>query len=254
MTGFIRLFTDKSLTLGSSCDVIDSGKLDPDAVMAKDASLLEQLNPEGRPIIHFYEWSVPCLTYGYFTDPGRHLDLKALEVSGLHLARRPTGGGIIFHLTDFAFSVLIPANHPSFSQNTLENYALVNRPVAFAISEIAPSPPGLHSAYFCPKGESPSFCMAKPTLFDLVIEGKKVGGAAQRRTRKGLLHQASLSVCLPPFGLLEKVLRDRKVLVSMRENSDCLFPAGKDLHEGRRKIKELLLCIFCRTRDSEGDS
>ena len=41
--------------------------------------------------------------------------------------------------------------------------------------------------------------MAKPTPFDLVIEGKKVGGAAQRRTRKGLLHQGSLSVCPPPI-------------------------------------------------------
>ena len=109
------------------------------------------------------ERSVPHLRLFYRS--GRHLDLKALEASGLHLARRPTGGGIIFHLTDFAFSVLIPANHPSFSQNTLENYALVNRPVAFAISEIAPSPPGLHSAFLCSKrgislllhGEADSF-------------------------------------------------------------------------------------------------
>lgn len=240
MTGSTRLFTDKNQTLGSSWDVIDSGSLDPEAVMAKDASLLEQLNPAGRPMIHFYEWSVPCLTFGYFTDPARHLDLKALEAAGLHLARRPTGGGIIFHLTDFAFSVLIPANHPAFSHNTLENYALVNRFVALAISELAPSTPDLHEEALCTKGEAPSFCMAKPTPFDLVIEGKKVGGAAQRRTKKGLLHQASLSLCPPPFELLGKVLRDRHVLDSMRENSYCLFPEGEDLHEGRRKIKELL--------------
>src|SRR5262245_54132341 len=99
--------------------IIESDRLSPAAIMAKDAQLLEQLNGDSLPILHLYEWAVPCLTYGYFMDPAQHLDLSVLKQQGLEIARRPTGGGIIFHLTDLAFSILVPSNHPACSLNPL---------------------------------------------------------------------------------------------------------------------------------------
>lgn len=220
--------------------IIDSQISEPSAIMEKDAFLLEKLKPEDSPIIHFYQWSVPCLTYGYFTDPSRFLNLEALRNNGILLARRPTGGGIIFHLTDFAFSVLIPAGHPSFSVNTLENYAFINRRVAIAIAAFSPnfSSPDLLP---CLKKEKIPFCMANPTQYDLMIEGKKVGGASQRRTKYGFLHQGSISLQLPPFELLEKVLIESKtILNAMKENSFCLSPENSSLQEKRDQLKSLL--------------
>lgn len=227
----------------SAWQIVDSGPLDPSAVMAKDSYLLAELKSDDQPLLHFYEWNVPCLTYGYFTDPSHHLDLNAIAASGLHLARRPTGGGIVFHLTDFAFSILIPVGHSSLSQNTLENYALINQRIADAIAESTPlsMPPELISIPECSGSTSNSFCMAKPTPYDLTIEGKKVGGAAQRRTKTGLLHQGTLSLCPPPFALLGRLLKDPQIVASMRENSFYLLPSESGLHAGRCKVKELLL-------------
>ena len=113
--------------MSTDWQMIESGCLSPEAIMIKDADLLAQLDPQGPSILHFYDWNVPCLTYGYFTDPACYLNLDALQQCGMQKARRPTGGGIIFHLSDLAFSVLIPASHPCFSLNTLDNYAFINK-------------------------------------------------------------------------------------------------------------------------------
>jgi lipoate-protein ligase A len=35
-------------------------------------------------------------------------------------------------------------------------------------------------------------CFANPTRYDVLMDGRKIAGSAQRRTREGLLHQGSL--------------------------------------------------------------
>src|SRR5262249_49694531 len=139
-------------------------------------------------------------TYGHFIAPSQFLNLSAMADLGLDLAQRPTGGGITFHLSDLAFSMLIPASHPGYSANTLANYAFINHLVAKAIKEfmhlskeplLLPIEPALSD----PKAAH--FCMAKPTKYDLMLDGRKVAGAAQRRTKFGFLHQGTISLALP---------------------------------------------------------
>lgn len=233
-------------------EVIESGPLSPEAIMAKDAALLANLDADSPSFIHFYEWNVPCLTHGYFTDPSLYLDLEALQHCGIQKAKRPTGGGIIFHLSDFAFSILIPAHHPNFSLNTLDNYAFINQKVAEAIACVFSSslqPNLLAQELPCISKECHAFCMAKPTQYDLIINGKKVGGAAQRRTKQGLLHQASLSLCLPPIEVLQKVLKNQeKILEAMRQNSDYLLAekaSTYDLSIARNQLKKKLVHFSC---------
>ena len=212
--------------------------------MAKDAALLAQLDPEGPSLLHFYDWNAPCLTYGYFTDLARHLNLEALQHYGLQKARRPTGGGIIFHLSDLAFSVLIPAYHPCFSLNTWDNYAFINQKVAKAVAYFTSQslqPQLLNQEPLGLNQESHAFCMAKPTQYDLMINEKKVGGAAQRRTKQGLLHQASLSLLPSPLDLLQKVLKNGElVLEAMHVHSHYLLSNQPDLQIARSQLKEVL--------------
>lgn len=230
-----------------SWQIIESTFLSAEAVMAKDAALLAQLDPNGPPLLHFYDWEAPCLTYGYFVNPACYLNLEILQHLGLQKARRPTGGGIIFHLSDFAFSVLLPAHHPHFSLNPLDNYMWINRKVAEAIASFHSQtlqPQLLDRGSICVSEECHAFCMAKPTQYDLVIKGKKMGGAAQRLTRKGLLHQASLSLILPPFNLLQKVLKnDKVVLDAMKKYTYYLLAeqiAVHDMQIAREGLKRLL--------------
>ena len=228
--------------------VIETGPKSPQGLMDLDSRLLDRMNETSRPILHIYEWDSPCLTYGYFIDPYKFLNKKGLEYHGLAMAKRPTGGGIIFHLTDFAFSILLPCTHPEVSLNTLNNYFFINGLVAAAISPLVnisdkielSSGDSLHSAQDCT-----SFCMSGPTRYDLIIKGKKVGGAAQRKTKFGLLHQGTISLMVPPCSVLKDVLINHEpILEAMQNNSYSLLGEGrtmKDAEEIRRAIKSLLI-------------
>ncbi len=219
--------------------------LSAEALMQKDAWLLSQLTPESEPILHLYEWTKPSITYGYFTDINLHLKFDALAEHGIDTARRPTGGGIIFHLSDLAFSVLLPASHPAFSINTLANYAAINVLVAQAVEKFTQNSLPVSLATQCDKRECSPFCMAKPTMYDLVIGGKKVGGAAQRRTQNGLLHQGSISLALPPENILSDVLIDgEKIVAEMKQQSFYLTQNTNELKQAKEILRNLLKQVF----------
>lgn len=214
-------------------DIIDSGKSTAEQNMAIDAELLHSLNENSVPILHFYEWLHPCATYGYFSSPSTLLNETGVSKYKLELAKRPTGGGIIFHQFDFAFSLLLPAAHPHFSLNTLDNYRYVNQIIAQVIQRFLTEDLQLEllacetdcSAHEDKREKSlRSFCMAKPTVYDVVYRGCKMAGGAQRRTKYGFLHQASIALTLPPDEFLAEVLPNPAIAAAMKKSS---FPLLK---------------------------
>lgn len=174
--------------------------------MQLDAELLDSLSQE--VILHFYEWEKSSISYGYFIQPRELLHLKTIEEAEIDLAKRPTGGGIVFHLWDFAFSVLVPASSPHYSVNTLENYSFINRIVLQAVQEFLQEEALILIPQDAPARDAfcKNFCMAAPTKYDVVFNGLKVAGAAQRRCRQGFLHQGTISLVLPEEALLRRLL------------------------------------------------
>ena len=220
--------------------VINAGRAGAQENMDRDTYLLESLNSEGAPILHLYDWVRPSATFGYFIQPKKFLDLEAVEREGIDLARRPTGGGIVFHIWDFAFSFLMPSKHPAFSINTLDNYRFVNQAVLEAVKEAFPtSQGGLISDSFPAKSEECShFCMARPTQYDVVHQNRKMAGAAQRRRKQGYLHQGTISLAPPDLSLLSSVLLSKKdVVEAMLAHS---FAAEAPMLEAREQIQKLL--------------
>ena len=180
-------------------EVIDTGKNTATENMSIDQELLFSLQAHPRPILHLYDWSSPSATYGYFSNPWPYLAKEALIKWGIQLAKRPTGGGLIFHQFDLAFSFLLPATHACFSLNTLANYSLVNSLVAEVVRPFLAKRPTLEQkTASTPKSPLSSFCMASVTIYDVVIAGRKIAGAAQRRTSHGLLHQGSICLLEAP--------------------------------------------------------
>lgn len=234
--------------------IIYNGKRSPDENMAFDTRFLKEFteNSTPSPILHFYDWKGVCGTFGHFIKPLDHLNQKGIEKWDLRLERRPTGGGIVFHLCDLTFSVLMPSTNPFFSLNTLETYAFVNLAVVKAISKFMGNKiqPTLLPQEFNPLDDQcPHFCMAHPTKYDVMIDGRKVGGAAQRRTKFGYLHQGTIALKSPPDQFLQDVLRvDSFAMKGMQEHSYSLLGEEKctdaQLEEAREELRQLLSDSF----------
>ncbi len=234
-------------------EIIDTGEKSAEENMRFDAELLENLDRYARPIIHFYEWEGRSATYGYFIDPAQCLQLDGVKRHGISLARRPTGGGVVFHFWDMAFSVLVPAVCPEFSENTLDNYAFVNSAVLAAVKEFAKGTPPLSLTLedLASLDEScRHFCMAKPTKYDVLWEGRKVAGAAQRKTRKGFLHQGTIALCMPEKELLTEILPTGvQVGEAMQLHTAALLgrcPKEADLVRAKAELRPLLATHLSR--------
>lgn len=184
--------------------------------MEFDEKLLLSMPEGGDPVLHFYDWVKPAATYGLFLDPS--LFLRSQE--GLDLAKRPTGGGLLFHIWDLAFSVVIPKGHPGYHKEVMSNYKFINDAVLAAckdfLREVAPI--NLLPEDPLPLDEhAKHFCFAKPTKYDVMIQGKKIAGAAQRKKKNAYLHQGSISIVMPKFDILEKILpKETKILDAMK--------------------------------------
>lgn len=230
--------------------LLDTGVKTAEENMRLDALLLEKLDPKGEAILHLYGWSQPSATYGYFIQTQQFLNQEAASKHNLALARRPTGGGIVFHVSDLAFSALVPALHEGYSENTLENYHYINEKVIAAVRAL------LKEAHLelLPANPIPldsncmHFCMAKPTIFDVMLEGKKIAGAAQRKRKQGFLHQGTISIALPSDHFLEEILLpSTKVLEAMKANTHTLLKgswSSHDLEVIREKLQQHLKRVF----------
>ncbi len=149
--------------------------------MAIDEALLETAT---IPLIRFYRWSSPALSFGYFENFGRVAECAAAR----DLVRRWTGGGIVFHGDDLTYAIVIPRENGMSRESPISIYEKTHGAIQRALrrsgvnAELAlNTSPKMSTA-----------CFANPVRWDVLLDGQKVAGAAQRRTRRGLLQQGSI--------------------------------------------------------------
>jgi lipoate-protein ligase A len=231
--------------------ILDTGENLAQENMRIDEELLEGL--KGEPILHFYDWKNPSITHGYFIQPEKWLHLEKLKELGIDLARRPTGGGIVFHLWDLAFSFLLPSSHSCFSKNSLDNYRFVNNLVLQAVKDYMAinSPLNLIAQDKEAKFSfSSKFCMARPTKYDLMLEGKKIAGAAQRKKTQGYLHQGTISISHPELDVLKSTLKDPQITQEIFSNTCVLVEGNVTIENARLKLQTKLSAQFSQTLDN----
>ena len=159
--------------------------------MALDEALLQSAPELGRPVLRFYGWLEPAATFGYSQRYAEIAKLTKLRP----LVRRPTGGGLVPHDADWTYSLVFPAGHFWHRLKAVESYRRAHEWIrdAFLTINVA--------ATLAPERqkEIPGQCFIGAEKDDVLWQGRKIAGAAQRRTRGGLLIQGSVQP--PPIGL-----------------------------------------------------
>ena len=203
--------------------------------MALDEALLEYATV---PSIRFYRWHSPALSFGYF---GKFADV-ARYAGERDLVRRWTGGGIVFHGDDLTYSIVIPTNDEAFSESSIAIYEKVHRALRDAFEGIGKraviaggiNRGGAADAIRTAFSAGGYNCFANPVRADVMVDGRKIAGAAQRRMRRGLLQQGSIQGVDLENGLSERFAEelsgncseceiDRKVLNRAGELAQCKY-------------------------------
>jgi lipoate-protein ligase A len=164
--------------------------LPPAENMAWDEALLESAPRLGRPVLRFYGWAQPAATFGFFQKISEVERLSPLRP----LIRRPTGGGLVPHDADWTYSVVVPADDPWYALKAVASYQRVHEWIRAAFAEVALATQLAPSS----RAGMPGQCFVGAEQFDVLLGERKIAGAAQRRTRTGLLIQGSIQ---PPAGV-----------------------------------------------------
>jgi lipoyl(octanoyl) transferase len=164
--------------------LLRSGPGDPAFNMALDEALLMAMPRLRRPVLRFYGWSQPAASFGYFQNYSEVERATRLRP----LVRRPTGGGIVPHDADWTYSLAIPAGHDWHALRAIDSYRRVHEWIRDGFAKLRVATELAAAAKQAGAGE----CFAGHERFDVLWRGKKIAGAAQRRTRDGLLIQGSI--------------------------------------------------------------
>jgi lipoate-protein ligase A len=217
--------------------------------MAIDEALLETAVV---PTIRFYNWRSPALSFGYF---GKFSDV-AIYATERDLVRRWTGGGIVFHGDDLTYSIVIPASDPVFGESSIAIYEKIHRGLCEALAaggqeaelasvatlcerrksrkgdlQIAQRRTGNRRSLdtaICDRGYN---CFANPVRADVMMNGRKIAGAAQRRTRRGLLQQGSIQ------GLAMKTELAQKFAQALSPNCSE-FEVNEEIYRRARELAQ----------------
>lgn len=168
--------------------VLDTGYGSAAWNMAVDEALLKNFQEDDLPILRFYLWE-PSLSLGKFSDVSSNIDMKKIECEELFVVRRMTGGGILVHGGDLSYSLLVPRKYFE-GKGVKESYRYLCRFIIRLYEKL-----GLKANFICDlkiQELKSDICLAGIEAYDIVIEGKKMGGNAQRYTHQVLFQHGSI--------------------------------------------------------------
>jgi len=159
--------------------------------MAVDEALLELAAENLTTTLRFYRWQEPTLSLGYFQPSAQRIEHP--PSAGCPLVRRSSGGGAIVHDAELTYCLSMPAgNLPAGGARGL--YGVVHRSLVAALAEL-----GVRAVLQCDAGpiiadaeEDAFLCFLRRSPADVLVEGVKIAGSAQRRRRGAVLQHGSV--------------------------------------------------------------
>lgn len=176
------------------------------ANMAADFLLLRRYPAEraGRARLRVYGWHRPSFSFGYSQKIAWVRAQVPGDAEGAELVRRPTGGGVVDHREDWTYALVIPRGHELEKARAVESYRAVHTALVAALGACGqeaglkercePAAEDGGDGAGCAAGKGPTVCFTRAELYDVVDvgTGAKIAGAAQKRTKEGLLFQGSV--------------------------------------------------------------
>jgi lipoate-protein ligase A len=155
--------------------------------MAIDRALFENFS---QPVLRLYTWE-KSFTFGISGDISALKDKKELTPYQESYAKRMTGGGILFHGNDLSYALIIPASFMG-KRTVKESYEKICTFLLHFYKAL-----GLEALYAKDASVEISkseFCQLGFEDYDILIQGKKMGGNAQRRNRDIIFQHGSIGL------------------------------------------------------------
>lgn len=183
---------------------------------ADEAIFLQSRDRASSPTIRFYTWIAPAVSVGYFQQIDRDIDLSACRKRSVDIVRRPTGGKAVFHEHDLTYAVVGREQSDGFPADILGTYQMISRCLIRGLRELGIEANMAEDGRKLPEMSADAACFSAPSRYELLVQGKKICGSAQVRSRGAFLQHGSLLLDFDPLRASEILLphqdgRDRQI-------------------------------------------
>jgi len=182
--------------------------------MAVDESLFKYYQRYKVPAFRIYSWLYPFLTIGF----RQNISDITFDDDKVCYTKRITGGGAILHANELTYSMVLGKETFPESYNIKQMYKFICGFLIFFYSSLGARPKFAGDVFPDKRlGEPSAFCFLKYEHYDLLINGKKIGGNAQRWSGRNLLQHGSIPIISPNDGVSTAICdfcgsTDKKIL------------------------------------------
>jgi lipoate-protein ligase A len=160
--------------------------------MRRDLALVATAKKQPS-VMRLYTWDPWCVSLGY-NQKESVIDQKLLREQGWDLVRRPTGGRAVLHAEELTYCIAVPQG-PGVKPRDV--YERIHQQLLTALQTLVPglsfeeSPTDLRHHY-ATAGAAGASCFTSSARTEILFEGKKVVGSAQRTIDGVILQHGSI--------------------------------------------------------------
>ena len=228
---------------------LDTGALRGAYNMAIDEALVEGVEAGGPPVVRFYGWDPPAISFGYAQQPQREVDVEACRSEGIDLVRRPTGGRAVLHWQELTYSVVVGIDDERAGGRIDHTYRRIGECLVAGLRHFGADvqleraqlrPPRQRSGAALP-------CFSSIARSEIKWQGRKLIGSAQRRFKRVVLQHGSLIIGNAHARLVDLLLLGESERLqwqrSLRADCTCLQECiGKTV--SRAQLVEAMVAGF----------
>ena len=163
--------------------------------MACDAALLASVDGGAAPTIRFYGWDPPAVSLGHHQPEPEPAELARLRARGIEWVRRPTGGRAVYHGPpdeELTYSLVAALDDPAFGDGIAGRHRRIHGAIAAALLRLGTRVDLASRKSEMVRPSSRLACFAASVPGEIAVDGRKLVGSAQRRTRRAFLQHGSI--------------------------------------------------------------
>ena len=215
--------------------MIQDSPCDGSLNMLTDHAILFACNEGKSPAtLRLYGWKRPTLSIGYSQDISKHIDIESCQKNNIPVVRRFTGGRALLHQYELTYSVIAPIPHSAFTATLKGSFEKISQAILESLKiggiEAAQVSARKGKRKNTESKNSPA-CFSVSNHCEIIFQGKKLVGSAQRRLRSAFLQHGSIILDTNP-----QLTHDVLKYSSERENHSVL----KSLNSNTTTLKQIL--------------
>lgn len=185
-----------------------------------DKALFKAFENGSLPILRLYSWQ-KSVTFGAGQNPSDYENL--LKEYKNNFSKRITGGGVLFHGHDISYSLILPSSFID-NKSVKETYELICSFILEFYSNLGLKASFAKDIKSIVLSKSP-FCQVGFEAYDIIVNGRKIGGNAQKRAKNVIFQHGSIPI--------KSIKNDEKYGASLED-----FSINLDFDEAINKLKE----------------